>query len=98
MDGGDGGWAVLDGSSPPDPSGGAIEQVVDEDRLRDSERNHTTEQVASFVIDPPARLSSASLEALGFSQLLVSTSTQVKRVTGVFTINSQNLKQSNSEL
>ncbi len=53
MDGGDGGWAVLNGSNPLTPSGGTIDLVIDEDQLRDSERSHTTEQVAYFVIDPP---------------------------------------------
>lgn len=53
MDGNDGGWAVLRGSEPLPPSGGTIALSIDEDQLRDSERNHTTEQVAYFVIDPP---------------------------------------------
>lgn len=53
MDGGDGGWAVLRGTNPLPPSGGTISLSIDEDQLYDSERNHTTEQVAYFVIDPP---------------------------------------------
>ena len=53
MDGGDGGWAVLRGNNPLPPAGGTISLSIDEDQLRDSERNHTTEQVAYFVIDPP---------------------------------------------
>jgi hypothetical protein len=54
MDGGDGGWAVLRGNNPLPPSSGTISLAIDEDQLRDSERNHTTEQVAYFVIDPPS--------------------------------------------
>jgi len=42
MDGGDGGFAVL--PSAPGTSSGTFE--VDEDQIRDSERNHTSEQVA----------------------------------------------------
>lgn len=53
MDGGDGGWAVLMGSNPVPPTTGTLSLSVDEDQRRDSERNHTTEQVAYFVIDPP---------------------------------------------
>ena len=49
MDGGDGGWAALIGSNPLS-STGSIALSIDEDQLRDSERNHTTEQVAYFVI------------------------------------------------
>ncbi len=60
MDGGDGGWAVLDGSDPLSPTAGTIDLVIDEDQLRDSERNHTTEQVAYFVIDPPVETESSS--------------------------------------
>ena len=54
MDGGDGGWPVLRGTNPLPPAGGTIDLSIDEDQLGDSERNHTTEQVAYFVIDPPA--------------------------------------------
>ena len=53
MDGNDGGWAVLRGDNPVPASSGTISLSIDEDQLRDSERNHTTEQVAYFVIDPP---------------------------------------------
>lgn len=50
MDGGDGGWAVLMGNDPVPSAGGTITLAVDEDQIRDSERNHTTEQLAYFVI------------------------------------------------
>lgn len=53
MDGGDGDWAVLRGDNPLPASGGTIDLAIDEDQLGDSERKHTTEQVAYFVIDPP---------------------------------------------
>ena len=68
MDGGDGGWAVLNGSDPLSPSGGTIDLVIDEDQLRDSERNHTTEQVAYFVIDPPTKASSLIDESMDVSE------------------------------
>ncbi|PAY17842.1 hypothetical protein CKO51_19305 [Rhodopirellula sp. SM50] len=64
MDGGDGGWAVLRGNNPVPATSGAISLSIDEDQLRDSERNHTTEQVAYFVIDPPIETASeASIAA-----------------------------------
>ena len=47
MDGGDGSWAVLYGVSPTDSN---IDLAVDEDQISDSERNHTTEEVAYFGI------------------------------------------------
>ena len=53
MDGNDGGWAVLYGSDPVSPYSSEINLAIDEDQIRDTERNHTTEQVAFFVIDPP---------------------------------------------
>ena len=53
MDGGDGGWPVLYGSDPVPASSGTIDLVIDEDQIGDSERKHTTEQVAYLVIDPP---------------------------------------------
>jgi hypothetical protein len=47
MDGNNGGWPVLYG---PDPIlANAIELVIDEDKLSDAERNHTTEQVSYLV-------------------------------------------------
>jgi len=49
MDGGDGGWAVLYGSSPVSSS---IGLAIDEDTVRNAERNHTTEQVSYWVMDP----------------------------------------------
>ncbi|WP_131906359.1 DUF11 domain-containing protein [Cocleimonas flava] len=49
MDGGDGGWAVLYGSNPISTS---ISLAIDEDTVRNTERNHTTEQVAYWVMEP----------------------------------------------
>ncbi len=46
MDGGDGGWAVLRGNNPVPASAGTISLSIDEDQLGDTERKHTTEQVA----------------------------------------------------
>ena len=49
MDGGDGGWAVLYGASP---LSNQIHLAIDEDTVGDSERAHTTEQVAYWVMEP----------------------------------------------
>lgn len=48
MDGGDGGWPVLFGADPVSDS--AIQLAIDEDQIRDTERNHTSEQVAYLAI------------------------------------------------
>ncbi len=47
MDGGNGGWAVLD-TNPL--SAGTLSVAIDEDQLNDSERNHTSEQVAYVIV------------------------------------------------
>jgi hypothetical protein len=47
MDGNNGGWAILYGADPVSAS--SINLAVDEDIAGDSERNHTTEQVAYIV-------------------------------------------------
>ena len=47
MDGNNGGWAYLRGASAL--TANSITLAVDEDQIRDSERAHTTEQVAYFV-------------------------------------------------
>ena len=49
LDGGDGGWAVLYGSSPL--SSTTLTLAVDEDQLSNSERNHTTEQLGYIVFE-----------------------------------------------
>ena len=49
MDGNNGGWAILYGASPF--SAGLLPLAIDEDRARDSERKHTTEQVGFLVFD-----------------------------------------------
>ena len=49
LDGGDGGWAVLYGSSPL--SSTTLTLAVDEDQLSNSERNHTTEQCGYIVFE-----------------------------------------------
>ena len=64
MDGGDGGWAALMGSNPVPASGGSIDLSIDEDQIRDSERKHTTEQVAYFVIGGPVGEGEASPRAI----------------------------------
>ncbi len=47
MDGNNGGWAYLRGAGALSSS--SITLAIDEDQIRDSERAHTTEQVAYFV-------------------------------------------------
>lgn len=47
IDGGDGGWPVLLGGSAV--SGSAVTMAFDEDQVSNSERSHTTEQVAYMV-------------------------------------------------
>lgn len=49
MDGGDGGWAVLYGASPISSQ---LSLAIDEDTVGDPDRNHTSEQVAYWVMDP----------------------------------------------
>ena len=49
MDGGNGGWAYLYGSSPV--SSTTLQLAIDEDQVNDSERNHTTEQVGYIVFE-----------------------------------------------
>jgi hypothetical protein len=49
MDGGNGGWAILYGSNPV--SYDSLNLAIDEDRLMDPERNHTSEQVAYIVFE-----------------------------------------------
>jgi hypothetical protein len=63
MDGGDGGWAALMGSTPLPANGGWIDLSVDEDQIRDTERKHTTEQVAYFVIGEATGEGEASTQA-----------------------------------
>ena len=49
MDGGNGGWPILYGATPVATTSLAL--GYEEDQARDSERNHTTEQVAYIVFD-----------------------------------------------
>ena len=49
MDGGDGGRPILYGPDPVTPT--SINLAIDEDQTRDSERRHTTEQVAYLVFE-----------------------------------------------
>ena len=49
MDGGDGGWAVLYGSNPVTNQLGL---AIDEDTVGDPDRNHTSEQVAYWLMEP----------------------------------------------
>ncbi|MEO1202911.1 MAG: hypothetical protein AAFX10_09395, partial [Pseudomonadota bacterium] len=49
MDGGNGGWPILYGANPL--AGGQLELAYDEDQIADTERNHTTEEVAYFLVE-----------------------------------------------
>ncbi|WP_425421156.1 T9SS type A sorting domain-containing protein [Phaeodactylibacter xiamenensis] len=49
MDGGNGYWPVLFGEQPIEP--GLIRMVADEDQIHDTERGHTTEQVAYLAFE-----------------------------------------------
>ncbi len=49
MDGGNGGWAVLYGANPVTNQ---INLAIDEDTVNDTERSHTSEQVAYWVMEP----------------------------------------------
>jgi hypothetical protein len=49
MDDKSGGWAILYGSNPV--TSNSLNLAVDEDQAKDSERSHTTEQVAYIVFD-----------------------------------------------
>jgi hypothetical protein len=49
MDGGDGGWAAMYGTSPVGAS--FIDLIADEDQTGDAERSHTTEQVGYIVFE-----------------------------------------------
>ena len=49
MDGGNGGWPVLFGANPVSTSG--LVTVFDEDQIADTERNHTSEQVAYIAFE-----------------------------------------------
>jgi hypothetical protein len=60
MDGNDGGHAHLFGTSPVSDS--AINLIVDEDTLGDSERGHTTEQVGYIVFAAATEPASLALE------------------------------------
>jgi hypothetical protein len=58
MDGGNGGWAYLYGTSPLSSTN--IGLAIDEDQIRDSERKHTTEQVTYLVFEEPTVYSGPS--------------------------------------
>lgn len=51
MDGNNGSWAMLWGATPITTNRARV--IVDEDTLRDSERSHTTEQVAVIAFERP---------------------------------------------
>ncbi len=51
MNGGNGGWAVLYDAASAPASAGRLSLAIDEDQWRDSERRHTTEQVAFIAFE-----------------------------------------------
>jgi uncharacterized repeat protein (TIGR02543 family) len=58
IDGGNGGWPILFGGSAVTSSN--ITMIYDEDQVNDSERNHTTEQVAYVVMQDASALKRSS--------------------------------------
>jgi VCBS repeat-containing protein len=64
MDGGNGGWAVLYGDNPITPTGNTLKLAIDEDQANDTERRHTSEQVAYLIIDPPAEAATESPDTM----------------------------------
>jgi hypothetical protein len=60
MDGGNGGWPLLYGTNPLTPT--ALRLAIDEDQLRDPERNHTTEQVAYVVFEQIGETPSVTIQ------------------------------------
>jgi hypothetical protein len=64
MDGGNGGWAFLYGNDPITPTGNTLKLAIDEDQANDTERKHTTEQVAYLIIDPPTEVATEPSDTL----------------------------------
>ncbi|MEM7345621.1 MAG: Ig domain-containing protein [Chloroflexota bacterium] len=58
MDGANGGWVPLVGANPLQSN--AMSLAVEEDQIRDSERNHTTEQAAYIVFEETLAFSGGS--------------------------------------
>jgi hypothetical protein len=82
MDGGDGGWPVLFTNQPLGP--GNLVLAFDEDREKDLERNHTTEQVAFIVFEgEPQPINPPTIEYNYISN--VSSSWQTIALTETFT-------------
>lgn len=73
MDGGDGSWAVL--AAAPGASGASVE--VDEDQLRDSERNHTSEQLAYIAFASPGVSAGPGTSGVGIAGIEVPQSPRV---------------------
>jgi len=62
LDGGDGGWAVLMGSTPISTY---IWLAIDEDTIRDTERKHTSEQVDYWVFSAEGNITSNTTHTTG---------------------------------
>jgi len=71
MDGGNGGWAVLYGNNPITPTGNTLNLAIEEDQAKDTERRHTSEQVAYFIIDPPAEAVTESSDTVVAARMVV---------------------------
>ncbi len=67
MDGNDGGWPVLFGSDPVSQT--EIILAIDEDQINDTERSHTTEQVAYFVLSQFGQTNDPPISAFSVSPL-----------------------------
>ncbi|WP_197532645.1 beta strand repeat-containing protein [Symmachiella macrocystis] len=81
MDGGNGGWAVLYGETPlsSNESSNTIGLAIDEDVAGDTERSHTTEQVAYLIFSqgPVAVVAAGENVAAGFNPAARNTNPQV---------------------
>ena len=80
MDGGNGGWAVLYGETPlsSNESSNTIGLAIDEDIAGDTERSHTTEQVAYLIFSqaPAPVVAAGDNLAIGFNLATVSSDPQ----------------------
>lgn len=77
MDGNNGGWSLSYGDPPA--TAAQIRLAIDEDQVRDSERNHTTEQVAYLVFESPVSVGTAGDVNFGYETAFAS---EERRVDG----------------
>jgi hypothetical protein len=73
MDGGDGGWMVVYGATPANTTRAYV--AIDEDQWGDTDRSHTTEQVAVVAFERPLTQFLDVSSALGFDVMTTTDST-----------------------